>query len=66
FPAESSDQPGENLYRVRIRDTRMAPLLQTEKRVPDFDIDVSALPLGVYTIELWWKGGNLTDQLIIE
>ncbi|MGB3180711.1 MAG: hypothetical protein WBB45_04940 [Cyclobacteriaceae bacterium] len=44
----------------------MAPLLQTEKRVPDFDIDVSALPLGVYTIELWWKGGNLTDQLIIE
>ncbi|MFA0961457.1 T9SS type A sorting domain-containing protein [Roseivirga sp. BDSF3-8] len=66
FPPEAQQQPGRNLYRVRIRDNRMQTVLKQQNHERTSTLDVSDLPAGLYTIELWWKGGSVTEQLIIE
>ncbi|MGB3182591.1 MAG: hypothetical protein WBB45_14455 [Cyclobacteriaceae bacterium] len=52
-------------YRVRIRTARMKTVLEQERTEPAMALDVSYLPRGLYTIELWWPGGHHADQLEI-
>ncbi|MGB3183897.1 MAG: T9SS type A sorting domain-containing protein [Cyclobacteriaceae bacterium] len=66
FPAEAGEQPGRKLYRVRVRNIRMQTVLRQQGQEPQYTLDVSGLPAGLYTIELWWKGGVVTEQLLID